>query len=268
MSLARRFRVRVDGRDVMAWRWGEGGPTVLLVHGWGGDAAQLTSFVAPLVDRGLSVIAFDGPGHGRSGRGMSSAPELARATMAVASAAPPLHAVVAHSLGAAATAIALKHRLGARRVAFVAPMMDPVGRLGEITAILRIPRAVAESMRARSERRIRVGWNELGSSALTTDPGVPALVVHDRDDSEVPVNEGRAIAGRWADVRLVETAGLGHNRVLRSPVVIREVVAFVAGGVERCGCGAPRREGGCETCGLEQELFDREQRDWPRSPTS
>jgi pimeloyl-ACP methyl ester carboxylesterase len=261
LSTGRRFPVEVDGRSVAAWGWGDGGPAVLLVHGWGGQAAQMTSFVAPLVDRGFRVVVFDGPGHGRSGRGMSSAPELARASLAVAATVRPLHAVVAHSLGAAATVIALKGGLATRRVAFVAPMMDPVGRLGEIASLLGIQRAVAARMRARSERRIGVDWDDLRWPALAADIGVPALVVHDRNDAEVPVSHGRSIAAHWSEARFVETAGLGHNRVLRSAAVIDEVVAFVTRGVERCPCGAPKGpQEVCEGCGLQQELFDRESR--------
>ncbi|HWW61577.1 MAG TPA: hypothetical protein VN181_09430, partial [Thermoanaerobaculia bacterium] len=43
--------LRVNGRHVAAWSWGSG-PVILLVHGWGGFAAQMQSFVAPLVREG------------------------------------------------------------------------------------------------------------------------------------------------------------------------------------------------------------------------
>ena len=41
-----------------AWSWGEG-PIVLLVHGWNGRATQLGDFVAPLVERGYRVVAYE-----------------------------------------------------------------------------------------------------------------------------------------------------------------------------------------------------------------
>src|SRR5690349_4154288 len=50
---------------VRSYRWGEG-PVALLVHGWGGDAGQMTPFVEPLLEAGFAVVAFDAPGHGRS----------------------------------------------------------------------------------------------------------------------------------------------------------------------------------------------------------
>src|SRR6185295_1815526 len=58
-------RIRIDGRELAAWRWGDG-PAVLLVHGWEGHAGQLAAFVEPLLARGLSAVAFDAPAHGSS----------------------------------------------------------------------------------------------------------------------------------------------------------------------------------------------------------
>ena len=52
--------------------WGDG-PTVYLVHGWGGHRGQLRSLVEPLVDAGLRVVAYDAPAHGDSGRARSGA---------------------------------------------------------------------------------------------------------------------------------------------------------------------------------------------------
>src|SRR5713226_3654916 len=51
---AARFRhVRVGATWLATWRWGDG-PTVLLVHGWGGHAGRLASFVGPLTEAGFS----------------------------------------------------------------------------------------------------------------------------------------------------------------------------------------------------------------------
>ena len=63
-----RFDARVKERRVAGWRWGNG-PTVILLHGWGGYAGQLSAFVEPLVRSGYQVIAFDAPSHGESDAG-------------------------------------------------------------------------------------------------------------------------------------------------------------------------------------------------------
>jgi pimeloyl-ACP methyl ester carboxylesterase len=254
--------LRVEGRHVAAWRWGDG-PTVVLLHGWGGRAAQLTSFVGPLVDRGFSVLALDAPGHGRSRRGLSSAPQFARALRAAAHAVGGVSAVVAHSLGAAATALAIGDGLAVDRVVFLAPPANPAAWVAPFAARLGIPPHVVTRMRRRSERRLGLRWADLDVPRLAADRTVPLLVIHDREDAEVPLRDGAAIASAWPGARLFETSGLGHKRLLRDPRVVTRTVDFLAAGAgTRCStCGrlaTPARP--CERCRLEGELFDRERR--------
>src|SRR5687768_13955762 len=40
LSTGQRVELAVGGRRLVAWSWGEG-PTVLLMHGWGGYGAQM-----------------------------------------------------------------------------------------------------------------------------------------------------------------------------------------------------------------------------------
>src|SRR5882724_3750081 len=96
LATARARPLRVGARHLDVWLWGTG-PSVLLVHGWGGRGAQLAAFVEPLVARGFSVVTFDAPGHGASESGIVTIPEMVAATRAVAAARGPLAGVIAHS---------------------------------------------------------------------------------------------------------------------------------------------------------------------------
>jgi pimeloyl-ACP methyl ester carboxylesterase len=265
LEQGQRLQVPFGSRRLAAWRWGRG-PVVVLLHGWSGRAAQLTSFVAPLVGRGFSVVALDAPGHGRSGRGLSSAPEFARALRAVVDAVGGAAGVVAHSLGAAAAVLAASDGLAVGRLVLLAPPANPPAWVGRFVTRLGIPPDVVDRMRRRSERRIGLRWDQLDITALAASGTAPLLVVHDREDAEVPLRDGVAIAGAWKGSRLIQTAGLGHNRILRDPNVVARAVAFLAegGAVRRCPtCAAPLADAAvsaCEQCLLDRELFDRELR--------
>lgn len=265
LGTAQRFDVLKDGRKIACWRWGSG-PAVLLVHGWGGQAAQLTSFVPPIVSRGFSVVAFDAPGHGQSTRGLSSAPQFARALMAVADTVGGAHAVLAHSLGAAAVALAMRDGLRVAKVVFVSPAADPPSWVAPFAARLGVAPGVLQRLRARSERRLGMRWEELRVPVLAARFDTPLLVVHDRDDTEVPLSDGAAIAAAWRGARFHETARLGHNRLLRDTRVVAEVVSFLTGrAVSTCACGAAAEDTEhCERCLLERHLFDRDLR-WAES---
>lgn len=64
LATGTRFDLPVDERRVVAWKWGEG-LRVVLMHGWGGNAAQMRAFVPALTGAGFQVIAFDAPSHGQ-----------------------------------------------------------------------------------------------------------------------------------------------------------------------------------------------------------
>ena len=253
------FRLRVEGRFVAGWRWGRG-PAVVLLHGWGGHSGQLTSFVPPLLSRGLSVVALDAPGHGRSARGLSSAVQFARALRAVVEATGPVHGVVAHSLGGSAVALAVRDGLSVTRVVLIASPQNPPAWVEPFAARLGIAPHVVDLMKRRSERRLGVRWDDLRVPALVAGLRQPLLVVHDRHDAEVPLSDGEAIAAAWPGGRLLETAGLGHNRVLRDPEVVAQAVAFVAEGAPHAACLAS----------LEQNLYDRDARsvEWGSRPAT
>ena len=59
-------------------------------------------------------------------------------------------------------------------------------------------------------------------------PSIIFVTAHDRDDSEVPWQDGAIIARAWPDAVFSSTGGLGHRRILRDPSVIRAVATFVA----------------------------------------
>jgi pimeloyl-ACP methyl ester carboxylesterase len=264
------FRLRVEGRQVAAWRWGRG-PSVVLLHGWGGHSGQLTSFVAPLLSRGLSVVAFDAPGHGRSSRGRSSAVQFARALHEVVAAVGPVHGVVAHSLGGSAVALAIRDGLPVARVVLIASPMNPPAWVEPFAARFGISSEVVDLMKRRSERRLGLLWDELQVPALVAGHRQPLLVIHDRNDAEVPLADGAAIAAAWPGARFLETAGLGHNRVLRDPEVIAQAVAFVAedAPVSACPCGGGHTNSVCAVH-LEQNLYNREARweEWGSRPAT
>jgi pimeloyl-ACP methyl ester carboxylesterase len=228
----RPFRVPVLGGAVAGETWGEG-PAVYLVHGWGGWRGQLDALVAPLTAAGYRVVAFDAPSHGDSdpgpeGPGRSSVLEFAAALAAVAAAHGPAAAVVAHSLGATATAFAMRDGLAADRAVFVSPMADPLPYTRAFATRLGFGERVRARMVDRIERRVAMPMSAFAVPAVAGQVATPPLLlVHDRQDSETAWSDSAAIARAWPAARLVTTAGLGHRRILRDPAVLAEVAGFV-----------------------------------------
>jgi pimeloyl-ACP methyl ester carboxylesterase len=264
LAAGRPLDVRFGPVALPAWRWGQG-PAVLLVHGWGSRGGHLAAFVPALVEAGLSAVAFDAPAHGRAPGRRTNVPEIARAMAAVADAAGTLHGVIAHSVGALATALALRRGLEAARVVFLAPAGDPERFTRTFAVRLGLGPASLRAMRARAERRIGVRFVDLDVRALARGQSAPLLVVHDRDDQEIGWDDGVAVADAWPGAELVTTRGLGHGRVLKDRGVVARAVAFLGGKEGRAcghdgGCAWDGRAGLCPACALDQEMFDRQGR--------
>jgi pimeloyl-ACP methyl ester carboxylesterase len=224
------FDVRLgDANTIKAWSWGEG-PLVVLVHGWEGRGSQLSAFVPPLVADGYRVVAFDAPGHGASDGNRSSLPHFTYALRGVVDAvAQPVHAIIAHSLGCAATALALKEGLLANRLVFIAPPLEPVDYTRRFGQILNLGDDIIEGLQRRIEERFMRKWSDYSLALTAREMTAPLLIIHDRDDRETYWSEGNALAEAWAGARLISTEALGHRKVLREPALIEEARKFVTG---------------------------------------
>jgi pimeloyl-ACP methyl ester carboxylesterase len=256
LATGRFRRFPLNGQRIASWSWGEG-PVVYLVHGWAGRGGQLAAFVPPLVRAGFTVVTFDAPGHGASSGGRTSLLDFARTLRGLVDHFGPAAGVIAHSLGAAATARALGEGLQVGRAVFIAPPADPGDWSRRFADRLGISPEVLQAMQARSERRLGVAWSDLNVPRLGAGSGAPLLVIHDGDDEEVKHSNGAAIAEAWPDARLVTTHGLGHHRILRDASVVGEAVEFVSAAKpqESAAAGDPFSD----PLFLERYMFDR---DW------
>jgi pimeloyl-ACP methyl ester carboxylesterase len=226
LASARRTVVQLRDQPITTWTWGHG-PAILLVHGWGGRGGQLAGFVPPLVAAGYSVITFDAPGHGTSTERESSMVAFGEAIRAVDRALGPVQGVIGHSVGAAAAAGALRDGLRAQAAVFVAPPSDLTLHADLTLETLGFDRRARELMRERVEQRLGVPWSTLDVASFAPRMRTPLLVIHDREDSEVPWQEGAIIAQAWPGATLRTTTGLGHRRIIRDADVIGDAVGFV-----------------------------------------
>jgi pimeloyl-ACP methyl ester carboxylesterase len=220
-------------RRIRVYRWGHTGPAVLLVHGWGGHAGQWQAAVRPLLEAGFRVVAFDALSHGLSdagarGTGQSSVVEMSRALLAAAWHGGPIHAVVAHSLGAAATSLAIRAGLHLEATVMIGPPADMHSASAALAWRLGIGPAILARMQRNSERWLGMPWSAFNVPDLgRSRPVPPTLVIHDRHDKEVRWEDGAAIAGAWPQARLLTTEGLGHRRVMRDAAVIDHTIDFL-----------------------------------------
>jgi pimeloyl-ACP methyl ester carboxylesterase len=228
---ARSFHVQTTVGRLAAWSWGTG-PTVLLVHGWEGHAAQLVPFAGPLLDEGFRVVVFDMPAHGRSEGRLANVVKMAQAVREVAAeiaslAGEPLHAVIAHSLGGAASVLAMKQGVSAEHVVLLAPVAEPRPFVRQTAKMLELSEERIEGLMEGFRRIVGGDFGLVDVRFVARQMDVPALIFHDPADREVPFEHGESIAYEWRHSRFVRLEGLGHRRLLKDPKVIEQTIRFV-----------------------------------------
>jgi pimeloyl-ACP methyl ester carboxylesterase len=85
-------------------------------------------------------------------------------------------------------------------------------------------------LRRRLEQRFAEDvWDAISTDSNAQTLNVPVLIVHDRDDREVPWTQGALIAEAWPGAQWLATRGLGHHRVLRDAATVQAIVDFLSG---------------------------------------
>jgi pimeloyl-ACP methyl ester carboxylesterase len=221
----------VDGTAIHTYVWGDPGrqPYVLFAHGWSSHGTRVAPWLRSLREAGYAVVAFDQAGHGRSGGTHTTLPDFTCHLMAVARHFGPAAAVIGHSLGGAATALALARGMQAERAVLIAPAADPLAAVERFSRLVWLAGYLGRRMFALFEQAMRVEAIELQAHTNAPAIGRPALIVHDVEDREVPWSEGERYARFWRDSRLLSTRGLGHNRIADDAGVIAAALRFLRG---------------------------------------
>jgi pimeloyl-ACP methyl ester carboxylesterase len=222
LARAERLNLRFG---LSALRWGSG-PTVLLQHGWEGRPTQFALLIEGLIAGGYSVVALDGPGHGRSQRRETNVVAFARGLVEAASELPPLHGLIGHSMGGASALLATQ--LGLRTQALVT-ISAPGGiliMLQRFAGYMGLSKLAATRFIAQVEQSVGILVAHLGVERYQLT--MPGLIVHAEDDPLVPVAEAEIIHRAWPASRQLLLASGGHRRVLADPQLQVAVLALLA----------------------------------------
>ena len=223
---ARRITFESAGLVVHGYEIGDGSRTALLIHGWAGSSRQYRRIALRLTEEGYRCVVIDLPAHGIEAGRSTHAFEMADAIEITGNALGKVDIVVAHSLGAMATAVAMQRSLKADRLVLVAPGLRPHQALETFAATLRLRPTVAKAVKHSMEDRFGQDlWDRIPKGILDMNVPDRTLIIHDVEDDMVPIEEAKLLAERWG-VGLVSTQGHGHNGVLRASEVIDQITTF------------------------------------------
>lgn len=211
-------------RTIPVYSWGQG-PVVLGVHGWAGAGIQFGAWVTPLVEAGYRVVLFDAPAHGRAQGESTDLLEMAEVTAKVAASVGRVHGILAHSIGSIAVAKAIADGLQANYLVMLAPPVSLTAVMNNLGRQLGLSQEVlAVHLQLMEERFGKSIWEQLDLKTLSRSFTQRGLIVIDDEDNSISPAESERISNNWKNANVLRTRGLGHHRLLWSPMVVETVL--------------------------------------------
>ncbi|MEZ5855242.1 MAG: alpha/beta hydrolase [Hyphomicrobiaceae bacterium] len=232
---AQRVRLSTSVGAVETYTFAPAGPSkagVLVLHGWSGEAAFMGAVGDFLRRRGYRAVLLDMPAHGLSEGRVTTLFDCARAALEVAEALGPIRFVFSHSIGAmAALAAGEGHAPLPRSYPFAAYVLIAMpDAFGDVTrnfgAEIGLTPGALRAFEARLEALAGRPIGDFTGGKLLSAVGRPALLLHARDDAEVPFACSEAMA-QTTGAALQAFDRLGHRAILYAPQAVRAGTAFL-----------------------------------------
>ncbi|MFA7273591.1 MAG: alpha/beta hydrolase [Crocinitomicaceae bacterium] len=215
--------------DIQMYRWNAGPKTILLVHGWEGQAGNFSKIIERLLAENFSILAFDGPSHGNSkGNGATSLFEFAE-LVGVLVEKFKIKYIVSHSFGGVATTYSLseKPQLKIEKYLLLTTPNKFLDRIDVVANQIGISKKVKHTLLQRLEKELDIDLFTISVAALCNKTGVKnALILHDLHDKVLSIEESRAVNDHWPICELEAIQGTGHFKILQSEKVLTRMVKF------------------------------------------
>ncbi len=217
--------IRIAGpntRQLFGWivmpahSWPRPAPAVLVMHGWGANAATMWPVVAPLHAAGYAVLLMDARCHGRSdGETFTSLPRFAEDIAAGlawlrtrSGIAGNRLALLGHSVGAGAALLHAAQHDDVCAVISLSAFAHPREMMRRFMAEKRVPYPVIGWYVLRHVQRvIGVTFDHIAPLATLPRVSCPVLLVHGRSDTTVPIDDAQRLLATSRHARLILVDG-------------------------------------------------------------
>jgi pimeloyl-ACP methyl ester carboxylesterase len=198
-----------------------------LVHCWSGRGTQLCKIADELLKAGYSTVSFDAPAHGKSPGKTAIMTDFIETILEIDKNFGPFEAAVGHSLGGMTLLNSFKNGLALNHLAIIGSGDIVTDILKDFVAKLELKPIISTQLRLYFEKKYGVEMDNYSGYKSAMDIPIPVLVIHDKNDPEVPVAAGINIHKHLKNGELFLTEGLGHRKILGNHLVIEKVIDFI-----------------------------------------
>ncbi|WP_375605244.1 alpha/beta fold hydrolase [Flavobacterium davisii] len=214
-------------KQIEVYHYGDSPKKVLLVHGWSGRGTQLFKIADELLKIGYSTISYDAPGHGKSKSSPTLITEFIACNFELEKQFGPFDYAIGHSLGGMSLLNSVKRGLQVKKMVTIGAADKIIDILRSFVMQLGLKSEISELMKQKFETNFGEPIDNYDAANAAKGVIIPTLVIHDKDDYEVPISCGKAIYNQLPNGLFIETEKLGHRKILGNDDVIAQVMQFL-----------------------------------------
>jgi len=214
-------------RQVNVYQYGKSNKKALLVHGWSGRGTQLCKIAKELTHLGYETISFDAPAHGKSPGNSTIMVDFIASIIEIEKQFGPFEIAIGHSLGGMSVLNAIKEGLKVDKAIIIGSGDVVQDITDDFVAKLGLKPIISIRLCELFEKKYGGKMDDYSAYKAAATTLIPTLVIHDKQDPEVPVKAGINIYNHLKNGELMVTEQLGHRKILADNEVIQKIINFI-----------------------------------------
>jgi len=211
--------------EFQTYIWKGNDDIILLIHGWESNASRWKKLLSHLKKTGKTIIAIDGPAHGKSSGKEFNVPTYAEFIDVVVQKYNPKIAI-GHSIGGNAIAYFQAHyNHNFEKIVLLGAPSDFKVILNNYIKMLSLNKRIHQSLIDYTKKRFNLTIDDFSASKFLKNSTIEGIVAHDLQDTVVLFEEGKKISKAWEKAQFIETRGLGHS--MHDAYLYQTIVDFV-----------------------------------------
>lgn len=227
---AERLRFSFEGCQITGFRWNYPSEKKLLIlHGFESTIVNFEAYVAPLVQKGYEVLAFDAPAHGHSSGKKITVIAYKNLVHYINQQYGPVHHFIGHSLGGLTACLFLEtiSHNSSFKLVLIAPATETGRAINHFFKFLHLGAGVQKQFE--NTITLKAGHSPQWFSVARAAKNIKAqvLFLQDEEDNLTPMCDVEPIIqAAYPNFKFLITKGLGHRRIYRDSRSVAAVVNF------------------------------------------
>ncbi len=203
------------------------GPKVLLIHGWSGRGTQMHAIADICAKAGMDITSYDAPAHGESSGKRTNVPEFVITLQHINKTMGPFDYAIGHSMGGVTLLNAIRFGVQFKGAVLIGTNDHIRPIFVNFIRLMGLPNHAVDRLLNHFHKKVNASVETFDGSNGAAKANFPVLVIHCKDDLDVPISSAYSLHKALDHGELLVTKGLGHRRILRDKEILESILHFL-----------------------------------------